>query len=112
MRGGSFAGLVLVTVCGIFTAYGTLQPELEKQRQGRLGHFAEEHQTSEAKDRQLSQAIRDDLEEARREALAYQPKGGFAWGIRQWISGKPLDATSTATKATPAQKGDLKVDDK
>lgn len=106
---------VLATALGVLVAYSTFQPELDKQRQEKLGTFSKEHQSKEDRDKMLSNAIRSDLEEARQEALALQPKEGFAWGIRKWFNSKPQAGTSTSTpppQSSPAHGVDQKRDDK
>ncbi|KAK4506765.1 hypothetical protein PRZ48_000498 [Zasmidium cellare] len=112
MRGGPAAGAILVTVCGVFTAYTTLQPELQKQkeeRDGNLKDFAEQHQRPEEQEKIISKAIMDDLREAKREATSTST-GGFAWGIRQALFGSKEQSTSDqpAAKPSPSQPEDRK----
>lgn len=90
MRGERLAGLALATVCGVATAYTTLQPALKEEAEKKAGTFNARHeQDRTAKDTQLSRAIISDLEEAKREFVGGDKgNGGFAWGIRRWLAGE------------------------
>ena len=82
-------------------AYATFRPELEKERQERLGTVVPGNPSN---DKVLSEAIISDIKEARREVETAN-KGGFAWGIRQAIFGKPSSnqtAKSNASQSTTA----------
>lgn len=74
----------------MFAAYTTLRPELEKQKDERLGQqIRDQH----GNDKVVSKAIIDDMREAGHQV----DTGGFAWGIREAIWGKP-------EKAQPARQ--------
>ncbi|EMF17130.1 uncharacterized protein SEPMUDRAFT_57227 [Sphaerulina musiva SO2202] len=90
MRGGNVAGLVIATVCGVATAYTTLQPALEEEAEKKAGTFnSRQEKDRTAKDTQLSRAIISDLKEAKREVIGEDKgNGGFAWGIRRWLAGE------------------------
>ncbi|KAI5370101.1 hypothetical protein Slin14017_G009800 [Septoria linicola] len=96
MRGGNLAGLTIATVCGIATAYTTLQPALQEEAEKKAGTFVQQHDNTDDdgktrdKDTQLSRAILSDLKEAKRDAIGEDKgNGGFAWGIRKWFSSSP-----------------------
>jgi len=77
----------------------TFQPELQRQKEEREGVFPEQH-VPDVKDNEnaISQAIISDLREAREEAKKTQ----FAWGIRQWLFGKPDQTTTKAPEGIDA----------
>lgn len=115
------AGVVLAGAFGIFTctrtslaspfsqptkltyiaAYSTLQPELQRiQEEREHGDFNEKHGDARAvqarpnQDGVISQAILSDIREAR-DSVSQVSKGGFAWGIRQWIQEKKSSNDTT-----------------
>ncbi|KAM0721104.1 hypothetical protein Q7P37_003390 [Cladosporium fusiforme] len=94
----AFIGPVLATGFGIFTAYSTFQPELEKERAIRESKdpiFAQQvtpaqhdQHTQAAQDAQrdtaISRAMAKEFQEAGEQVKA---EGGFAWGIRKAVFG-------------------------
>lgn len=83
-RAMAAAGVGLAILFGINTAYTTLQPELERQREERQGHVPEQH--DEDKDRAISRAIVSDFKEAKEQALDTRPTGP-AWKLRRALFG-------------------------
>lgn len=80
--------ITLVTVCGIFTAVATFQPELKKEQDEKLGHIEFPRPSlAEVKpapaDNAISQAISQDFKEAAEELRSR----GFGWAIRDALFG-------------------------
>lgn len=83
-------------------AYSTFAPALQEQQAERRGEFKAIHEpvVPRSSETALSDAIRNDLRDARKEL---SETGGFAWGIRQAIFGKSPQ-TPTETAASSAEK--------
>lgn len=86
--------------------YASFRPEFEKQRAERLGEFQRQHQ-DDGNDKVISQAILHDLKAAKKQVT---DTGGFGWGIRQALFGRPdpntpkEDASSSSDKTTSSHK--------
>lgn len=127
MRGGTFAGVALATVCGALTSefsmavptpstlltsiyllvYTTLQPALQQQKEEREGIFNEQHASTENQEKRIGRAIASDFKEAREEVeKSYSGvRGGFAWGIRQALFGtEPKSGPASKDATAPADK--------
>ncbi|CAK4034277.1 Hypothetical predicted protein [Lecanosticta acicola] len=104
--GGAFAGVALATICGVATAYTTLQPAFQQQKEEREGTFSEKHRRPADQENAISRAIASDFKEAKAEVeKSYggtRGNGGVAWGIRQALFGKEPDGR-TQKDQTPQE---------
>ena len=70
-------------------AYTTFQPELHRREAEKRGQFHDQHSQPDANDKVISQAIINDLREAKQQvALDTTSSSGPAWKLRQMIFGK------------------------
>ncbi|KAF2723987.1 hypothetical protein K431DRAFT_301120 [Polychaeton citri CBS 116435] len=98
--------VLLAAGCGVMTAYATFQPEFEKQAAERRGDFSHQHASNtEDSERALSKAIASDFREAG-EQFRDTRRGGFAWGLRQMLAGKPDASAPNQSSTSRHQEAD------
>jgi hypothetical protein len=78
--------------------YTSFQPALQQQRDEKEGKFQTQHgqpvDPSVNRDTAISDAIRSDFKDAKREVIGEIDKTKFAWGIRQALFGPKPSAPS------------------